>query len=110
MPIRKTRRGSRWSATRSPNAIGRTRIRVGRRFAVRGLERTIVGVVGHVRVRGLERESEPQMYLPSRQVEDSQLIPYLPRTSSSGARGRWRTPPIMPPPVAPPPITPPPVC
>jgi ABC-type antimicrobial peptide transport system permease subunit len=32
-----------------------------------------------VRVRGLERESEPQMYLPSRQVEDSQLIPYLPK-------------------------------
>jgi putative ABC transport system permease protein len=52
---------------------------LGRRFAVRRVERTIVGVVGHVRVRGLERESEPQMYLPSRQVEDSQLIPYLPK-------------------------------
>ena len=52
---------------------------IGRRFTVRGLERTIVGIVGHVRVRGLERESEPQMYLPSRQVEDSQLIPYLPK-------------------------------
>jgi predicted permease len=52
---------------------------IGRRFTVRGLERTIIGVVGHVRVRGLERDSEPQMYLPSRQVEDSQLIPYLPK-------------------------------
>jgi predicted permease len=52
---------------------------IGRRFIVRGAERTIVGVVGHVRVRGLERESEPQMYLPSRQVEDSQLIPYMPK-------------------------------
>jgi predicted permease len=52
---------------------------IGRHFSVRGVERTIVGVVGHVRVRGLERESEPQMYLPSRQVEDSQLIPYLPK-------------------------------
>jgi predicted permease len=52
---------------------------IGRRFTVRGVERTIVGVVGHVRVRGLERESEPQMYLPSRQVEDSQLIPYMPK-------------------------------
>jgi putative ABC transport system permease protein len=52
---------------------------IGRRFTVRRIERTIVGVVGHVRVRGLERESEPQMYLPSRQVEDSQLIPYLPK-------------------------------
>jgi predicted permease len=52
---------------------------IGQRFVVRGAVRTIVGVVGHVRVRGLERESEPQMYLPSRQVEDGQLIPYLPK-------------------------------
>jgi predicted permease len=52
---------------------------IGRRFIVRGVARTIVGVVGHVRVRGLERASEPQMYLPSRQVEDSQLIPYMPK-------------------------------
>jgi putative ABC transport system permease protein len=65
---------------------------LGRRFTIRRVERTIVGVVGHVRVRGLERESEPQMYLPSRQVEDSQLIPYLPkdlvvRSARSGSAG-----------------------
>lgn len=59
-----------------PRAIGQA---IGRRFTVRGIERIIVGVVGHVRVRGLERGSEPQMYVPSRQVEDGQLIPYLPK-------------------------------
>jgi ABC-type antimicrobial peptide transport system permease subunit len=38
-----------------------------------------VGVAGDVRVRGLERESEPQMYLPSRQVDDGSLSGYIPR-------------------------------
>ena len=32
--------------------------------------RTVVGVVGDIRVRGLERTSEPQMYLPAAQVPD----------------------------------------
>jgi predicted permease len=32
--------------------------------------RRVVGVVGDVKVRGLERTSEPQIYLPSRQVPD----------------------------------------
>ena len=33
--------------------------------------RTIVGVVGNVRVRGLERPSEPQVYFPYQQMDDS---------------------------------------
>jgi putative ABC transport system permease protein len=32
--------------------------------------RTVVGVVGDIRVRGLERTSEPQMYLPAAQAPD----------------------------------------
>ncbi len=32
--------------------------------------RTVVGVVGEIRVRGLERTSEPQMYLPAAQAPD----------------------------------------
>ena len=31
-------------------------------------DRTVVGVVGDIRVRGLERTSEPQVYLPYRQA------------------------------------------
>jgi predicted permease len=42
-------------------------------------ERTIVGVVGDVRVRGLEAPSEPQVYLPYRQVPDGGLRGYTPR-------------------------------
>jgi predicted permease len=41
---------------------------IGRTFRHRGQVRTVVGVVGDVRVRGLERNSEPQMYLPAEQI------------------------------------------
>ncbi len=47
---------------------------IGRRFKVALDERTVVGVVGDVRVRGLEIPSEPQVYLPYQQVADSSLI------------------------------------
>ncbi len=42
-------------------------------------DRTVVGVVGDIRVRGLERNSEPQVYLPYRQVQDGALVFYAPR-------------------------------
>lgn len=51
---------------------GRTAI--GRRFNLAFFDRTIVGVAADVRVRGLERASEPQVYLPSGQVPDFGLI------------------------------------
>jgi putative ABC transport system permease protein len=52
---------------------------LGRRFKIASADRAIVGVVGDVRVRGLERSSEPQVYLPSPQVSDGALIAYPPK-------------------------------
>jgi putative ABC transport system permease protein len=43
---------------------------LGKAFRHRGKERTVVGVVGDVKVRGLERNSEPQIYLPAPQILD----------------------------------------
>ena len=52
---------------------------LGKRFKVAFAERTVVGVVGDIRVRGLESDSEPQVYLPYRQVPDGSLIFYPPK-------------------------------
>lgn len=52
---------------------------LGKRFNVALKERTIVGVVGDVRVRGPEQQSEPQVYLPYKQVDDGSLIGYIPK-------------------------------
>lgn len=65
---------------------------IGKRFSIAAGERTIVGVVGDVRFRGLEQPSEPQVYLPSSQMADSSLIAYPPkelviRSAAGGAGG-----------------------
>lgn len=52
---------------------------LGRRFEMAFKERTIVGVAGNVRVRGLERESEPQVYLAAEQVPDRWILFYVPK-------------------------------
>jgi putative ABC transport system permease protein len=58
---------------------------IGRQFFIAFRERTIVGVVGNIQVRGLERQSEPQVYLPSRQVGDDALVFYAPKDLVVGA-------------------------
>ncbi|HUP25119.1 MAG TPA: ABC transporter permease [Thermoanaerobaculia bacterium] len=52
---------------------------IGRRFDLAFQERTVVGVVGDVRTRGLERVAEPQVYLPPAQVPDGGLPFYAPK-------------------------------
>jgi predicted permease len=52
---------------------------LGRHFQFAFADRTIVGVVGDVRARGPEIESEPQVYLPYRQVPDGDIIWYAPK-------------------------------
>lgn len=49
---------------------------VGRTFLFQDRPRTVVGVVGDVSVRGLERESEPQMYLPRSGVPEGFISIY----------------------------------
>ncbi len=56
---------------------------LGRRMQIALAERTVVGVVGEIRARGLERISEPQVYLPHRQV--GRWRHYLVRAEGSGA-------------------------
>jgi putative ABC transport system permease protein len=51
----------------------------GRSIVQRGQSRTIVGVVGDIRVRGLERTSEPQIYYSALQVQDGAFINYDPK-------------------------------
>jgi len=51
---------------------------IGRRFEIGNQVRTIVGVAGEVRVRGLERSSEPQVYL-SWQQTDNVSVWYAPK-------------------------------
>ena len=52
---------------------------LGRTFNFATRDRTIVGVVGDIRVRGLEGDSEPQVYLPYKQVADGWFWGYTPK-------------------------------
>jgi putative ABC transport system permease protein len=52
---------------------------LGKRFHVAFDDRTIVGVVADVRVRGREVDSEPQVYLPYKQQRDQSMVAYPPK-------------------------------
>ena len=52
---------------------------IGRSFDIGFAARTVVGVVGDVRVRGFEHSSEPQVYLSYQQVPDNYLVWYAPK-------------------------------
>jgi predicted permease len=64
---------------------------LGRRFRIAFFDATIVGIAGDVRVRGLERTSEPQVYLPSAVVPDGALVFYTPRDLVIRSRGPFET-------------------
>jgi predicted permease len=53
---------------------------IGRHFTFAAADRELVGVVGDVRFRGLERKSEPQVYLSSQQVPDGAITFYTPKS------------------------------
>jgi len=52
---------------------------IGGTFTTRGQTRTVVGVVGDIKVRGLERTSEPQLYIPFDQAPERIGDLYLPK-------------------------------
>ena len=52
---------------------------IGKHFTFATAERTVVGIVADIRVRGPEQTSEPQVYLPYTQVADGALIGYIPK-------------------------------
>ena len=61
------------------NPIGRKFHFAFENFAFAEQNKTIVGVVGDVRFRGLERDGEPQVYLPYKQLPDRVATFYSPR-------------------------------
>ena len=60
---------------------------LGRHFQMAFHDREVVGVVNDIRVRGLERSSEPQVYLPYRQQPDGWFIFYPPKDLAVRAAG-----------------------
>jgi predicted permease len=61
------------------NPIGQTFHFAFNNFPFAEQDRTVVGVVGDVRFRGLERQSEPQVYLAYRQLPDNTSTFYSPK-------------------------------
>jgi putative ABC transport system permease protein len=61
------------------NALGRKFHFAFSNFPFAEQDRIVVGVVGDVRFRGLERQSEPQVYLADKQLPDRMMMFYAPR-------------------------------
>ncbi len=60
---------------------------LGRHFKMAFDDRTIVGVVGDIRVRGMESASEPQVYFPATQEPDGSFQFYIPKDLVIRAEG-----------------------
>jgi putative ABC transport system permease protein len=60
---------------------------LGRHFKMAFQDHTIVGLVGDIRVRGMESSSEPQVYFPYRQVQDGWFQFYEPKDLVVRAEG-----------------------
>jgi putative ABC transport system permease protein len=60
---------------------------IGQHFTFASADREVVGVAGNVRFRGLERTSEPQVYLSSKQVADGAITFYAARALAVRAAG-----------------------
>src|SRR6185295_4336839 len=52
---------------------------IGQRFTYAFAEREIVGVAADIRARGLERISEPQVYLSAKQLPDGAILFFAPK-------------------------------
>jgi len=52
---------------------------LGKHFQFAFHDRQVVGVVGDILTRGLDRSSEPQVYLPYQQAEDGEVVWYAPK-------------------------------
>jgi putative ABC transport system permease protein len=52
---------------------------IGQHFTFAFHDREVIGIVGDIRVRGLERSSEPQVYLSYKQVPDGWFSNYAPK-------------------------------
>ena len=52
---------------------------LGKHFKFNDQDRTVVGVVADVRVRGFEQSSEPQVYMAYEQVPDGSFVWYAPK-------------------------------
>jgi predicted permease len=52
---------------------------LGKTFTVRNDLRTVIGIVGNIKVRGLERSEEPQLYLPLNQPPEPLGGLYVPK-------------------------------
>ena len=60
---------------------------LGRHFKTASGDYAVVGVVGDIRVRGMEQDSEPQMYFAYRQVDGSSFQFYQPKDLVIRAEG-----------------------
>ena len=60
---------------------------IGRHFTFAFADREVVGVADDVMFRGLERTSEPQVYLSSQQVNDGAITFYAPKALAVRATG-----------------------